>query len=155
MSLTNRISEEIRQAMHARNAGKLEVLRAVRNEIIKLTKAGGLTQAISDDDVLKIIKSQIKQRRDAITQFEKGNRQDLIDKETAQIAILEVFLPAQIPTDDLDSMVSTAIQACDAKSVKDMGKVMKEVMTSIRQTGKDADNRIVSELVKTHLLKLE
>ena len=154
MSLTHRISEELKQAMHARDAEKLDVLRAVRNEIIKLTKTGA-TQAVSDDDVLKIVKSQIKQRREAISQFEKGNRQDLIDKEKAQIAILEAFLPDQIPVDDLRTMIATAVQACDAKSVKDMGRVMKEVMLSIRQTGKDADNRIVSELVKTHLLNLE
>ena len=154
MNLTDRISEEIKKAMHARDSEKLDVLRAVRNEIIKLTKSGS-TQTISDNDVLKMIKSQIKRRRDAITMFEKGNRQDLMDKEQAQIIILERFLPDQIAEKDLLAIISNVIKTCDAKSVKDMGKVMKEVMISIRQTGTDADNRIVSELIKRQLLKQE
>ena len=150
MDLAERISDEIKQAMHARDSIKLDVLRAVRNEIIKFTKTGSSSK-ISDDDVLKIVKSQVKQRREAISMFDRGGRPDLVANEEKQMKILESFLPEQLSADELQNIVSAAVVRACASDVKDMGRVMKEVMMSIRQTGKDADNRLVSELVKRQL----
>jgi len=150
MDLADRISDEIKQGMHARDSKKLEVLRAVRNEIIKFTKTGSSAK-IADDDVLKIIKSQIKQRREAISMFDKGGRPDLVANEESQLKILETFLPEQLSEDDLQKIVLAAVAKTSASDVKDMGRVMKEVLVSIRQTGKDADNRLISDLVKRQL----
>jgi len=152
MDLADRISDEVKRAMRARDSGKLDVLRAVRNEIIKFTKTGSSAK-ISDEDVLKIIKSQIKQRREAIAMFDKGNRPDLVANEAAQLEILENFLPEQLSEDDLNRVVLAAVDKTGASNLKDMGRVMKEVMISIRQTGKDADNRLISDLVKRQLAK--
>lgn len=150
MDLADRISDEIKQGMHARDSKKLEVLRAVRNEIIKFTKTGSSAK-ISDDDVLKIIKSQIKQRREAISMFDKGGRPDLVANEESQLKILETYLPEQLSEDDLQKIVLAAVVKANASDLKDMGRVMKEVLISIRQSGKDADNRLISDLVKRQL----
>ena len=153
MTLENQISEEIKLAMHARDGKRLDVLRAIRNEIIKFTKTGS-SKKISENDIVKIIKSEIKQRRDAISMFEKGGRRDLIATEEEQIKVLQSFLPEQLSPSDLQNIISAAIIKCGASDLKDMGRVMKEAITAIGQSGKDAENSLVSELVKKQLMKL-
>ena len=150
MDLVDRISDEIKLAMRNRDQNRLDALRAVRNEIIKFSKQGNL-EKISDEDVVKLLKSQIKQRQDSISMFEKGGRKDLILVEEEQLVVLQEFLPEQLSGEKLEEIVAEAISKCDATSVKHMGLVMKNVKDLVGETGKDVDNRVVAELVKAKL----
>jgi len=94
------------------------------------------------------VRSLIKQRKDSIEQFAKGGRQDLVDKETAEVAILEVYLPQQLGREEVEKLVREAIAQTKAQGAKDMGKVMKALVPLI--AGR-ADNKLVSELVKSSL----
>jgi hypothetical protein len=100
---------------------------------------------LTEDEVLETVRSLIKQRRDSIEQFAKGGRQDLVDKETAEITVLEAYLPAQLSREELEVMVRDAVAQTGASGAKDMGKVMKALIPMV---GGRADGKLVSELVK-------
>jgi len=150
MNLTDRVNNELKEAMRSKESNRLAAIRALRNEIIKLNKSGDKSE-VRDDDVIKLVKSQIKQRQDSISMFKKAGRQDLIDVEESQMLVLETFLPEQLSSEKLEKLVESAVSKVDAVSIKDMGKVMKCVLGLIQETGKDADNRTVSELVKVKI----
>ena len=150
MSLVDRVTDELKQAMRSKNSEKLAALRALRNEIIKFSKTKKNDQ-ISDDDVIKMVKSQIKQRQDSIAMFKKADRQDLIDVEEVQMVVLQEFLPEQLSAEKIQEVVLKAITETEASSLKDMGRVMKAVLPMISETGKDADSRSISELVRKEL----
>jgi uncharacterized protein YqeY len=103
---------------------------------------------LTDDEIVETVRSLIKQRKDSIEQFDKGGRQDLVDKETAEVAILEVYLPQQLSRDEIETLVRSAIAESGAQGAKDMGKVMKALMPKL---GGRADGKLVSELVKAGL----
>ncbi len=148
--LEEQIGKDYIQAMKDRDSVRsstLSFLRAQMKNVIIDKKVKGL----SDEDVITVIKKQIKQRQDSIAQFEKGGRQDLAGKETAEMAILKSYLPEEMSQQELEGLVAAAIVETQAASMKDMGKVMK-VVTGKAQ-GK-ADNKVVSELVKEALAKL-
>ncbi len=150
MSLVNRVNNELKDAMRSKDSLRLDSIRALRNEIIKLGKSGNKAD-VQDDDVIKIVKTLIKQRQDSIAMFEKANRNDLIEIESSQMTILKEFLPEQLSEDELKKIVQGAIEASAASSIKDMGMVMKTVIPLIKESGKDADNRLISTLVKSAL----
>jgi uncharacterized protein YqeY len=100
---------------------------------------------LTDGEVQDTVRSLIKQRKDSIEQFTKGGRQDLVDKETAEVAFLEVYLPQQLAKDEVEKIVREIIAQTGAQGAKDMGKVMKALMPVL--AGR-ADNKLVSELVK-------
>ena len=152
MNLVERVSEELKKAMRAKAAARLDAIRALRGEI-KKREASGPTTPTTDADVVKLAKTLIKQRQDAIEQFRAGNRPDLVAKDEGQIAVLREFLPPELALAELEAMVTEAITATGAADVKDMGKVMKAVMAKIAETGKTADGRAVSELVNRKLRK--
>ena len=104
---------------------------------------------LEDAEVLQVVASLVKQRRDSIEQFAKAGRTDLVDKETAEIAILEHYLPPAVSPEDIDAAVAAAIAETGAASVKDIGKVMKAVMPKL--AGKNADGRAVNEAVRRKL----
>ena len=104
---------------------------------------------LDDAESLQVVASLVKQRRESIDQFQKGGRQDLVDKETAEIAILEKYLPAAASADDIAAAVEQAVAETGASSVKDMGKVMKAAMA--RLAGKTVDGKAVSEAVRKRL----
>ena len=106
------------------------------------------SETLEDKDVVTVIKKQIKQRQDSIEQYEKGGRQDLADKEIAEMAILKSYLPEELSEQALQQLVEQAIAETGAQSMKDMGNVIKAV--AAKAQGK-ADNRVVSELVKKAL----
>jgi uncharacterized protein YqeY len=91
----------------------------------------------------------VKQRRDSIEQYEKAGRQELVDKETAEIVVIEAYLPKAATREEIEAVVSQAINETQASSMKDMGKVMKAAQAAL--TGKNADGRLVSEVVKSKL----
>jgi uncharacterized protein YqeY len=122
MLLRDRITEDMKTAMRA---GEKERLATIRLALAAI-KQREVDERITLDDaqVLAVLEKMIKQRREAITQFESGNRADLVAKESAEITVLQAYLPAQMSAADLDALILEAIQATGAASVKDMGKVM-------------------------------
>jgi len=125
MALKDRITEDMKTAMRA---GDKERLATVRLALAAI-KQREVDERISLDDtqVLAVLEKMIKQRREAITQFASGNRADLVAKETAEIGVLQQYLPAQMSEVEVDALIQEAIQATGAASMKDMGKVMAAV----------------------------
>lgn len=146
MGLQEQIDTDIKGALKAGAKEKVSTLRmlsaALKNR--QIDKRGPLTE----EEVLEAVRSLIKQRRDSVEQFSKGGRQDLVDKETAEIAFLEVYLPQQLSREELESLVREAIAQSGAQGSKDMGKVMKSLIPMV---GGRADGKLVSELVKSAL----
>jgi hypothetical protein len=122
MALRDRITEDMKTAMRA---GEKERLATIRLALAAI-KQREVDERITLDDaqVLAVLEKMIKQRREAITQFESGNRADLVAKESAEITVLQAYLPAQMSDADLDALIAEAIKSTGAASVKDMGKVM-------------------------------
>jgi len=145
--LEEQIQKDYIQAMKDKDKIKsstLSFLKAQLKNVIIEKKA----EKLEDQDVITVIKKQVKQRQDSITQYEKGGRQDLVDQESAELTILKSYLPEEMSEKELEGLVVAAIGEAQAESMKDMGKVMK-IMTGKVQ-GK-ADNKLVSELVKRAL----
>jgi uncharacterized protein len=147
MSLKDQIIADMTAAMKAKDAARTSTLRMVKSAIMNREKEGG-GQA-TDEDVLKLLRSQVKQRRDSVEQYQKAGRQELVDKETAEIAVIESYLPQAASEAEIEQAVSEAIDETGATSMKDMGAVMKAVMPKL--AGKNADGRTVSDMVKKRL----
>ena len=122
MALKERVTEDMKAAMRA---GEKERLATVRL-LLAAIKQREVDERITLDDgqVLAVIEKMIKQRREAISQFERGGRSDLVAKETAEIGVLQAYLPTQLTAAELDALITEAIAATGAASIKDMGKVM-------------------------------
>jgi uncharacterized protein YqeY len=146
MGLREQIDSDIKDAMKSGAKDKVSALRmlsaALKNKQIE--KRAPLT----DGEVADTVRSLIKQRKDSIEQFGKGGRQDLVDKETAEVAVLEVYLPQQMAREEIEKIVREVIGQTGAQGAKDMGKVMKALVPIL--AGR-ADNKLVSELVKGSL----
>ena len=147
MSLKDQIISDMTAAMKAQDAARTSTLRMVKAAIMNREKDGG--GAITDEDVLKLLRSQVKQRRDSVEQYQKAGRPELADKEIAEIAVIETYLPQAASEAEIEQAVSQAIAETGASSMKDMGAVMKAVMPKL--TGKNADGRTVSDTVKKKL----
>jgi len=147
MSLKNKIIADMTAAMKAKNTARTSTLRMVKAAIMHREKEGA--GELSDDDVLKLLRSQLKQRRDSVEHYQKANRADLAEKETAEIAIIESYLPQAASAEEIEEAVKAAVAETGASSMKDMGAVMKAVMAKL--AGKNADGRMVSETVKQQL----
>lgn len=130
----------------------LNFLRAqLKNVFIEKRVADVQLRSLPDTDVIAVIKKQVKQRQESIDQYQSGGRQDLAEKEKAELAILKGYLPQEMSESELNALVRAAIQEAGAQSMKDMGKVMKLMTTKVQGR---ADNKLVSELVKKSLLSL-
>ena len=146
MSLKDRVTEDMKAAMRAKDSARLSTVRLVLSAI-KQREVDERIQ-LTDADVLSVIEKMIKQRRESISQFEKASRQDLADKEKAEIEILAGYLPKQMGDAEVDAAVAAAIAEAGASTMKDMGKVM--ALLKPRLAGK-ADMGKVSNLVKSKL----
>ena len=148
MDLRERIMADVKTAMKEKESLKLNTLRflqsAIKNREIELRP-----NPISGDEILGVLKKTVKQRKESIEQYTAAARQDLVDQETAELKILETYLPPQLSREQVEKIVSEVIAALGAKTVKDMGAVMKE---TISRTAGSADNKIVSELIKAKLV---
>jgi hypothetical protein len=133
--------------MKAKDAGRLSALRMVKAAIMNKGVEKG--RDLEDAEVVQVITSLVKQRRDSIEQFSKAGRSDLVDKETAEIAVLTEFLPPAATPEEIDAAVAAAIAETGATSAKDVGKVMKAVMPKL--AGKNADGRTINEAVRRKL----
>ena len=147
MSLKDQIITDMTTAMKAKNAARTSTLRLVKAAITNREKEGGAP--LTDEDVMKLLRSQLKQRRDSVEQYQKAGRQDLVDKETAEIVVIEEYLPQAVSESEIEQAVAEAIAETGATSIKDMGAVMKASMAKL--AGKNADGKIVSEMVKKKL----
>jgi uncharacterized protein len=147
MALNERIGAEITAAMKAKDALRLSALRMLKAAVMNKGVEKG--RDLDDDEVLQVVSSLVKQRKDSVEQFLKAGRTDLADKETAEIAVLQAYLPPAASQEEIDSAVAAAIAETGASSVKDMGKVMKAVMP--RLAGKNADGKAVNEAVRRTL----
>jgi uncharacterized protein YqeY len=147
MSLEDKISQDYVQAMKARDSLTSSVLSFLRAQI-KNVKIDKRLETIPDEDVISVIKKQVKQRQDSITQFKAGNRMDLAQKEEKEWVILKNYLPLEMSTEELKNIVEEVVAASGAASIKDMGRVMKDVLIRV---GARADNQTVGALVKERL----
>jgi uncharacterized protein len=147
MGLADKVNADIAAAMKAKAAARLSALRMVKAAIMNKSVEKG--HDLDDAEVVQVIASLVKQRRDSIEQFAKAGRTDLVDKETAEIGVLEEFLPPAASPEDIDAAVAAAISETGATSPKDIGKVMKAVMPKL--AGKNADGRTINEAVRRKL----
>jgi uncharacterized protein len=147
MSLKQQIISDLTNSMKAQDAPRTSTLRMVKAAMMnrEIEKGGEL----DDEEMLKLLRSLVKQRRDSVEQYEKGGRKDLADKELAEIGIIEVYLPQAASQEEIAAAVSTAIADTGASSMKDMGRVMKTAQAALK--GKNADGRMLSETVKAKL----
>lgn len=147
MSLKEKIVSDLTASMKAKDADRTSTLRMVKAAIMHREKEGA--GELTDEDVLKLLRSQVKQRRDSVEQYAQAGRQDLVDKETAEIAVIESYLPQAASAAEIDQAINDAVAETGATSMKDMGAVMKSAMNKL--AGKNADGRAVSEAVKKKL----
>jgi uncharacterized protein YqeY len=147
MTLTERVTADLADAMRAKDANRLVALRMLKTALTNKSIEKG--RELDGAEGLQVISTLIKQRRDSIEQFEKGGRRDLAEKEAAEIVVLESYLPPPVTEEELTRIVAEAVEETGASSPKDMGKVMKAVMS--RLAGRVTDGRTVSELVKRRL----
>lgn len=147
MAIVEDVNRAITGAMKAKDAPRLSALRMLKAALMNREVERG--RALDENEARQVVSGLVKQRRDSIEQFTKGGRQDLADKETAEIAILESYLPPAVDTAALEQAVDAAIAATGATGAKDMGKVMKAVMADL--AGKTVDGKAVNELVRRKL----
>jgi uncharacterized protein YqeY len=148
MPLTDSLSADIARAMKAKDATTLTALRMLKTALTNrsIEKARGLDEA----EELQVVNALVKQRRDSIEQFEAAGRHELADKERAEIAVLETYLPPAASAADIVAAVDAAVAATGATTAKDMGRVMKAVMAAL--AGRTVDGRHVNELVRKKLV---
>ncbi len=147
MSLKEQIVGDMTAAMKAKDAARTSTLRMLKSAIAyrEIEKGGEL----DDEELSKLLRTQVKQRRDSVEQYQKGGRQDLVEKETAEIAVIEGYLPQAASADEIEQAVAAAIAETGATSMKEMGAVMKATMVLL--AGRNPDGRLVSETVKKKL----
>jgi uncharacterized protein len=147
MTLREQNISDMTASMKAQDAPRTSTLRMVKAAMMNRQIEKG--SELDDDEMGKLLRSLVKQRRDSVEQYEKGGRQDLADKEKAEIAVIEAYLPQAASHEEIEAAVTAAIIETGASSMKDMGKVMKSVQAAL--AGRNADGRTVSELVKARL----
>jgi len=147
MSLNKQIVADLTAAMKAQDANRTSTLRMVKAAMMNRQIEKG--SELDDDDMQKLLRSLVKQRRDSIEQYEKAGRQELVDKEKAEIGVIETYLPQAASQEEIEKAVSAAIAETGATSMRDMGKVMKATQAAL--SGKNADGKLVSEVVKQKL----
>ena len=147
MSLSKQIVADLTASMKAQDAARTSTLRMVKAAMMNRQIEKG--SELNDDDVQKLLRSLVKQRRDSIEQYEKAGRQELVDKEKAEIEVIETYLPQAASHEEIEQAVTAAIAETGATAIKDMGKVMKAAQAAL--AGKNADGRTISDIVKSKL----
>jgi uncharacterized protein YqeY len=147
MSLKERITSDMTAAMKAKEAARLSTLRMVKAAVQnrEIEKGGEL----SEEELTKALQTLVKQRRDSVEQYEKAGRAELAEKERAEIAVIDEYLPRAASREEIERAVEEAVAETGASSMKEMGAVMKAALA--RLAGRNADGRVVSEAVKSKL----
>jgi uncharacterized protein YqeY len=148
MSLKERLQEDWKQALKAKDKFRANTISMAKAAVLLVEKTDN--RVVNDDEIIEILAREIKQRREAMLEFEKGNRQDLVDKAKVEIEILLSYLPQQLSEEEICEIVRKAVDEVGASSMKDMGKVMVVIMPKTK--GK-ADGKLVSQIVKQYLNK--
>jgi uncharacterized protein YqeY len=148
MSLKERLQEDWKQALKAKDKFRADTISMAKAAVLHVEKTDGTK--LDDEQVIEVLAREVKQRREAILEFEKGNRQDLVDKGNAEIEILFEYLPQQLTEEEILVMIQEAAVEVGANSIKDMGRVMQVLAPRI--TGR-ADGKLVSQMVREHLNK--
>ena len=146
MSLRQKIYDDMVDAMKSKDKETLSVLRMLKGSI-QLEEISKKKE-LEDDDVISVISKQIKTRKDANSEFEKGNRQDLIDKNNAEISILNRYMPEQLDSSEIEGIITEAMDRLEITTQKQMGLLMKDVMPKLKGR---ADMSIVNEIIKSKL----
>jgi uncharacterized protein len=146
MSLKERITDDMKAAMRSGEKERLGVIRMITSAIKQREVDERIT--LDDSQVLSVLEKMIKQRKESVVQFQAGNRQDLVDKEVAEITLLQSYLPAQLSDAELDVLIGEAVAATGAASIKDMGKVMAIIKTKAQGR---ADMAAVGTKIKARL----
>jgi uncharacterized protein YqeY len=147
MSLRDRLTEDLKLAMKARDQLRMDVIRMIKAAV--LNKEVEMKKDLDDAEMSRIMTTMIKQRKESVEQYEKGQRAELAAKERQEILIIESYLPKALSTDELAQTVEAVIRETGASSAKDMGTVMKAVMA--RLAGQPVDGKQVSDLVRSKL----
>lgn len=145
MQLFDQISNDIKEAMKARDKVRLETLRNIKKVFLEAKTAPGANDMLEDADALKIIQKLAKQGREATEVFQQQNRPDLAEDELAQVAVMEQYLPKQLSEEEITSAVKQIIAQTGAEGMKDMGRVMG---IATKQMAGRADGRVISTIVK-------
>jgi uncharacterized protein YqeY len=146
MSLREIINTDVKNAMKAKEVAKRDALRLLTSAFKQIEVDE--RRELSDEDIIKIIQTQIKRRNDSATQYKEANREDLMQKELDEIAFYEVYLPKQLSDEELQTQIKTIIAEVDATSMKDMGKVMAKASQVLAGS---ADGKRISSCVKSLL----
>lgn len=147
MSIQERIQEDLKEAMRSKDALRLDVLRGMKTAIKH--KEIEKVKTLAETEVLQVLHALVKQRKDSIEQFQKAGRVDLVSREKAELAILESYLPAGVSSEEIKMAITEAIAEVQATGPKDMGRVMKAVMTKF--AGQLLDGKQVSDMVRAAL----
>jgi uncharacterized protein YqeY len=147
MSLEEKIAADYKESMKARDGLRTQAISFLRSEL-KYCAIDKKKEKLEDADVAQVLKKLIKQRQDSIEQFTKGQRMDLVENEKAELAILKAYLPQELSADEVAKIVDEVVAAAGALTMKDMGRVMKEVI--VKTQGR-ADSKLTSELVRKKL----
>jgi len=147
MSLTDRLSDDLKVAMKARDQLRMDAIRmvkaALQNKEIELKKA------LDEAEMSRVLMTLVKQRKEAAEQYQKGKREDLADKELKELAIIEAYLPKALSQEEIVKIVESAIQEAGPVTMKDMGKVMKAITAKL--AGQAVDGKQLSDLVRARL----
>ena len=146
MSLMEKLTADMKEAMKHGEKERLSVIRLVRGAVRQAEIDGKKT--LSDDEIIGVITKEVKMRRDSIEEFERGNRADLVEKTQAEIAILMPYLPEQLSADEVRRIVEAAVSEVGATTAKDMGQVMGVLMPRVKGR---ADGKLVNEIVRSLL----
>jgi len=149
MSLEKELMTLLKVAMKSKDTVALQSLRAVKSAILLAKKENGAGNELTEEQELKILQKQVKQRKDSAAIFIEQGRQDLADPELEEAAVIEQFLPEALPEDAIEKVVQAAIQKVGASGMKDMGKVMGMVS---KELAGQADGKTISTLVKKNLI---
>jgi hypothetical protein len=149
MTMLEQLDNDLKAAMLARDEDRKRTLRSVKtaaaNALVEKRTTEGMTAALSDDEVLKVIAKQASQRRDSIAEFSKAGRMDLVAQEQAELAILQTYLPQQLGADEIKAVVQQVIVDTGASSAKDMGAVMRTAMARLQDR---ADGKLVNQYAR-------
>lgn len=147
MEIREKLTNDMKVAMREKDQFRLDTIRFLQSAI-KNREIEARPNPLTSEDILGVIKKMAKQRKESMEQYQAANRQDLVDKEAAELKVIETYLPAQMSREQIEAVVTEVIAETKASSIKDMGSVMKAVAA---KTAGAADNKVISEIIKSKL----
>lgn len=146
MSLKNKLLEDLKQAMKDRDEIKKDTVQMIRAAILQIEKDKKIV--LDEEGIIEVIAKELKKRKDALPDYEKSGRQDLIDRLNLEMKVIEEYLPEQLTIEELEVIVKEAVTKTGAVEIKDMGKVMAEVMPKVKGR---ADGKVINEIARKYL----